>query len=593
MLSPESSALSTCSSPGLQPEPIPPLPPKFTTNPALRKILRQRCALPPSLVHDIRSLAANPTLGSALRERERSWYAPSIFREPQQDQSEQTASVSKSAVSELTNEDGYTSLHVLPVGAHAHADADEDEDRPLVPEEEGQAFGSIRRRLSQAGRTGAVASNSRQGTSEPAGGGQAGASQDSSSGKIPSIGPSPSLQARLANFKASLPPAFRSSNASSHASSTAHVSHGDCAVIQPTETRKIGPCSKILESRHCSDPNTSDKATESQDQLIVRLSITSMHAAGGRRRDGHNSTRDGAATPRVNQEVEVLASMPLAALGEAIVCPTRLLPSLSSGSSQTATPELNFIAANGHVYLPAESSEAERQASLRVSHGSGLIPSTSSTLAKDIGNIRLCDLSDLRPEQELFLLHCGSCTHLLTITQICLHTQSEPPITTYPRSIFLPPSALRNPMMSTMIKKRFHPNVLSPMMCGICDTWPGQIVLVGGADVRPYRPPGNNDDDDDDQDAETTATETLQGIGEDAMVCCAGCWKACGGEVELAFMDDEEGTSSKHTKGSSKTQLSAAARKRKGKQADAKGKLKISRIEEEQKDERWDALPIQ
>ncbi|KAE8208960.1 hypothetical protein CF327_g6966 [Tilletia walkeri] len=586
MLSPESSALSTCSSPGIQREPIPPLPSKFTTNPALNKILRQRCSLPPSLVNDIRSLAANPTLGSALRERERSWYAPPISREPQQDQSERDASVSKSAVSELTNEDGYTRLDALPIGA----DAGEDEDRPLVPEEEGQTFGTKRRKLSQAGRTDAVASSSRQGTSEPAGGGQADASQDSNSGKIPSIGPSPNLQARLADFKASLPPAFRFSNASSHASSTEHVSHGDCAVIQPTETRKTGPCSKILESRHFSDPNNSDKATEAQDRLIVRLSITSMHAAGGRR---SNSARDGAATPRVIQEVEVLASMPLAALGEAFVCPTRLLPSWSSGSSQTVTPELNFIAANGHVYLPAESSQAERQASLRISHGSGLIPSTSSTLAKDIENIRLSDLSDLRAEQELFLLHCGSCTHLLTITQICLHTPSEPPITTYPRSIFLPPSALRNPMMSMMIKKRFHPNVLSPMMCGICDTWPGQIVLVGGADVRPYRPPGNNNDDDDDQDAETTATETLQGIGEDAMVCCAGCWKACGGEVELAFMDDEEGTGSKHTKGSSKTQLSAAARKRRGKQADTKGKLKISRIEEEQKDGQWDALPIQ
>ncbi|CAD6888633.1 unnamed protein product [Tilletia laevis] len=596
----ESSAGSTCSSLGPQPESVPALPAKFA-NPALYDVLKQRCSLPPSLVKDIRSLAADPTLGSALRERERLWETQSLRDSDRGRDIAQPgcASVSTSAVS---NEDGVAQQHA-PAGV-AGTEAAENFLRVSEEEDEGQALSNKRRKLSQIVHTAAAISTPGQTLSEHDSGGRGRPSEGSGPASLLSIGPSPSLQARLSSFDASLPTAFRLSTARSHPFASGRISHGEGAIIQPTETRKIISCSHSLESGHLIRSNRSDDASEPQERLVVRLSVSSMHASGGRRKavpssksdpdtGGQTAVRDGALSPLVNQEVEVLASMSLAALGDAIVCPTRRLPvSLPSNSTDAGGgAELNFIAASGRVYLPPDASDAERRASLRISHGSGIIPSTSETLAKDIGDMRLCDLPDLRAGQDLFLLHCGSCTHLLTVCQICLHTASDPPTSTYPRTISLPHAALRNPMVSMMIKKRFHPNVLSPMLCGICDTWPGQVVLLGGADVRPYSkkrqaPASRGSDEEQETETAPTTTSPLQGVGEEALVCCAGCWRECGGDVEAL------GTDNGSTADSQRSKKSSAARKAKGKAAETRAKLKISHTEREHEDERWDALPI-
>ncbi|KAK0533832.1 hypothetical protein OC834_002088 [Tilletia horrida] len=138
---------------------------------------------------------------------------------------------------------------------------------------------------------------------------------------------------------------------------------------------------------------------------------------------------------------------------------------------------------------------------MRVCSAAGLLPSAvasddededEASKVQDLDGVRLIDLAGLRTGANLFMLHCGG--------------------------------SLRNPLMSMMIKRRFHPNVLSAMLCGICETWAGVCVLLGGADVRFHRG--------EDEKMGRKEELLLRGVGEEALVCCAACWAACGGRVE-------------------------------------------------------------
>ncbi|KAL9936235.1 hypothetical protein V8E36_005077 [Tilletia maclaganii] len=570
--------------------------------------LRLRCSLPASLVQNVRALAADGSLATALRSSSSSSRPDDNSGEIRDAAAAAEASsgvLVHSADGATTGTGGDGTMSRFTSGSRHDVDPDPDpadNSRDDDDEEENQNEddpGSPRKRRRQrtnlstasVGHSAPTAASieregPRRASKTAVRGGNA-ALKLLSQGQHADADPAAVALNRLTAFQATLPPAFRSITHTPDFT----ANPAESAIIQPIPTRKLVSISRPTPEPTSSARTGSRPAESAKDDRIIRISVLSHHASGGRRKltgpdnvptvasTSSNSARvhdldpeeqvsgpsskpsagSGAPGTPAQQHIELPSSTTLATLGCLIICPTRRLPISSSAGPTAVAPDddgldaaasVNFIVADSRVYLSASCTEEERQASVRVCQKAGLLPGSVSEqgaiASGELEDVEIGSLPSLRTGQRLYMLHCGgTCSHLITITQINTRTATDPPRPTYPRHLSVPHAALRNPLMSMMIKKRFHAHVLSPMICGICELWPGQAILLGGADfrvdgrgrARKVMVDMAREEDDEGADG---GGRRLRGLGEEALVCCAGCWEACGGALLSGSQDQTQ-----------------------------------------------------
>ncbi|KAK0545715.1 hypothetical protein OC846_005560 [Tilletia horrida] len=596
---------------------VPSLPERFRDE-KLYDILAQRCAIPNSVVLGVHALAADGLLGTALRQR---WNGTL----PSQDTQGETYQVgdSKRALPQKS----------LEIADESGPERTANHEAPALAEQR-----SPKRRRKAQWNQGTSAAPSTDAAFVPSASIATGVSDE-----VLDVTPSTaSLQSRLAAFDTTTPPSFRLfARPDNWKRPPSHQT--ESAIIRPTETRRL----LLSRPRACEEKQTAkaDAAaafaggTSSphvpSDKLVVRLAVSGLHAVGGRRRDAtsshDSSTRDqhgesfsaGSHTepPEVTQIVETLTSFTLESLSRTIICPTRQLPGSAVNGDQTNSPAkagrprslaLDFVATSTRLFLPTGASDSHRDAAEAVCREARLISSAHI----DVGSLdatRIFDVSEQDRNEPIWMIHDGDCVHALMITQMRLHTPSEAPTETFPRTITVPSAALRNPMMSMLIKRRFHSDAISPMICGICAAWPGQAIIIGGADVclsvSDHRHDSQEELFETDGDSEGLS---VRGFAEQATVCCARCWAACGGKVldkhgeaQEELNQDQTGPATslpkarrnvKAKKGSATTSTPVKGKKKAGADTDvasygSKAKIQME-LAKRSEAEIWEALPI-